>query len=116
MSIADKHCEPCEGDFPAFTPEQAADYMPHIPEWVLAEDSKSITREFRFKDFKEALGFTNQVGELAEEEGHHPDIELTWGKVRLTLTTHAISGLSENDVILAAKIDQIPLASPAAGG
>lgn len=69
------------------------------------ENLKKLKREFTFKDFKEALGFVNQVGEIAEKEGHHPDITLSWGKVGIELTTHAIQGLSINDFILARKIE-----------
>lgn len=104
--LASKRCIPCEGDdFPALTKEQAADFMPHVPLWSINEDSTEISRLFRFKDFKEALKFTNKIGALAEEEGHHPDIMLAWGKVGVKLTTHSIKGLSENDFVLAAKID-----------
>lgn len=107
-NLADKECIPCEGDWPALTPEQAADFMEHVPGWGLDVESRSISRMYTFKDFKEALAFTNKVGELAEEEGHHPDIFLSWGKVGIGLTTHSINGLSENDFILAAKIDLLP--------
>lgn len=106
MSLADKHCVPCEDDgFPPLTPEQARDLMEHIPLWTLADDVKSIRRTFGFKDFATALSFTNKVGALAEEEWHHPDLRLSWGSVEITLSTHAIRGLSENDFILASKID-----------
>lgn len=105
--LARKKCVPCEEDFPALTIEQARDFMPHVPGWELVEDGKSIARPYAFKDFKSALNFTNQVGELAEEEGHHPDIELSWGKVRLLLSTHSVGGLSENDFVLAAKINEL---------
>lgn len=101
-----KECVPCEdSNFPPMTRAQAEDLMPHIDGWKLSDDTKSISREYRFKDFKEALDFTNKVGTLAEDQGHHPDILLAWGKVGLTLTTHSIDGLSENDFILAAKIN-----------
>lgn len=103
--LTDKHCVPCEGDFPAMTVEQASDLMEHVPGWSLAEDGRSIFRSYTFKDFKKALDFTNRIGELAEEEGHHPDITLSWGRVGVSLTTHAVKGLSENDFILAAKIN-----------
>ncbi len=105
-SLADKKCVPCEEDeFPALTPDQASDFMSHVPLWSIDSESIEISRTFRFKDFKEALAFTNKIGALAEEEGHHPDIRLGWGKVGVTLTTHSIHGLSENDFVLAAKID-----------
>ena len=79
----------------------------HVKDWMLAEDAKSISKNFKFKDFKEALAFVNKVGDIAESEGHHPDIELGWGKVTITLSTHAIGGLSQNDFIVAAKINNI---------
>lgn len=104
--LKDKHCVPCEDDgFPPLTKEQAASFMEHVPLWSINDDSTEISRLFRFTDFKSALAFTNKVGELAEEEGHHPDIMLSWGKVGIRLSTHSIKGLSENDFVLAAKID-----------
>jgi 4a-hydroxytetrahydrobiopterin dehydratase len=106
MTFADKHCVPCEDDgFPPLTKEQAADFMLHVPLWSVNDESTEIHRVFRFKNFAEALAFTNKIGALAEEEGHHPDIQLSWGKVGVSLTTHSIKGLSENDFVLAAKID-----------
>ncbi|MDB5189547.1 MAG: putative pterin-4-alpha-carbinolamine dehydratase [Parcubacteria group bacterium] len=81
--------------------------MEHIPLWSLNDDSTEISRLFRFKDFKEALAFTNEVGKLAEEEYHHPELMLGWGKVGVRLKTNSIGGLSENDFILAVKIDLI---------
>lgn len=108
--LAKKKCVPCEDDgFPAFTKEQAADMMVHIPEWKLSERGTSITRQFPFKDFKEALGFANKVGALAEEEWHHPDLIVAWGRVEVLLTTHSVKGLTENDFIMAAKIDLIEM-------
>jgi 4a-hydroxytetrahydrobiopterin dehydratase len=107
MDLTQKRCVPCEGDFPAMTLAQARDMMENVPGWSLSEEGTVISREFAFKDFAEALAFTNKIGELAEEEGHHPDIFLAWGEVRITLTTHAVKGLSENDFILAAKIGAI---------
>lgn len=105
-NLADKKCVPCEDDgFPALTREQAQDFLPHVPGWELSEDATSITRTFPFNDFKKALAFVNEVGQVAEEEWHHPDISLSWGRVSVTLTTHSIRGLSENDFILAAKIN-----------
>jgi 4a-hydroxytetrahydrobiopterin dehydratase len=104
--LADKHCVPCEDDgFPALTPEQAKDFIEHTPLWSLNEESTSIHRVFRFADFKTALAFVNEVGKVAEEEWHHPDIKLGWGKVEVKITTHSIKGLSENDFIVAAKVD-----------
>ena len=106
--LTDKKCVPCEDDdFPALTPEQAADFMPHVPGWDINEKSTEISRMYKFKNFAEALAFTNEIGKIAEEQGHHPDIFLGWGKVGVALTTHSIGGLSENDFIVAAKIDLI---------
>jgi 4a-hydroxytetrahydrobiopterin dehydratase len=104
--LSDKKCVPCEDDgFPPLTKEQVGDFLPHVPLWSINDEATEIHRTFRFKNFKEALDFTNKVGALAEEEGHHPDIQLGWGKVKVSLTTHAVKGLSENDFVLAAKID-----------
>ncbi len=86
---------------------KAVELQTEVPLWSLALDSKSISRAYTFKNFAEALVFVNKVGALAETEGHHPDIALSWGKVDRTLSTHSIGGLSENDFILAAKIDSI---------
>lgn len=106
--LSSKHCEPCEDkDFPPMTKEQARDFMMHIPLWTLSEDATEIHRVYRFKDFKEALAFVNKVGAIAEEESHHPDIRFGWGKVELVFTTHSIGGLSENDFIVASKVDLI---------
>ena len=81
--------------------------LTHVSGWELAQGGKSIARLYRFKDFAAALAFVDAVGAIAEAEGHHPDIELGWGRARITLSTHAISGLSENDFIMAAKIDTL---------
>jgi 4a-hydroxytetrahydrobiopterin dehydratase len=105
MSLAERRCVPCEGNDPPLTREQAATLLEQIPEWKLAENAKSIHREFPFKDFATALAFVDRVGEVAQDQWHHPDIRLSWGRVEITLTTHAIHGLSENDFIVAAHID-----------
>lgn len=86
-------------------PDQVSQMMQQTPGWEL-EDNR-LVRRFRFKDFKQAMAFTNKVAALAEAEGHHPDIHISWNRVRIELTTHAIKGLSENDFIMAAKIDMI---------
>jgi len=86
---------------------KAEEYLKDISDWSLSEDAKKISKTFTFKNFKEALGFANKVGDIAEAEGHHPDMLVGWGKVHIELTTHAIGGLSENDFILAAKIDAL---------
>ena len=81
--------------------------MQEVPGWELSADAKKISRKYKFKNFKEALVFVNKIGDIAEAEGHHPDLSFGWGKVTIELMTHAIGGLSENDFILAAKINGI---------
>lgn len=105
--LAAKVCVACEGGVPPLSKTQAQELNKQLKSWTVSGDSKWLSKEFKFSNFKEALAFTNTVGEIAEKEGHHPDIVLSWGKVVIELTTHAIQGLSENDFILAAKIDQI---------
>lgn len=87
--------------------EEAEKYLPRVSDWKLSDDAKTISKTFTRKDFREAMVFVNKVADLAEEEGHHPDIHISWNTVRLSLTTHAIKGLSENDFILAAKINAL---------
>ena len=106
--LTQKHCVPCEGGVDPFTPEEIEKYNSVLATPWDVVDHKKIKREFKFKDFKEALDFINKVGELAESENHHPDIFLhNYKKVDITLSTHAIGGLSGNDFILAAKIDKL---------
>ena len=107
MDLASKRCRPCEGGVKPFTEAQARFYHAQLSTWDLGAGGAGISREFKFKDFKENMAFVNKVAALAEAEGHHPDIEIKWNKLRLTLSTHAIQGLSENDFILAAKIDRL---------
>jgi len=102
-----QRCQACEGDTPPLTRAEAEVYMPQTPGWTLSEDGSLISRDFKFKDFKEAMAFINTVAELAESEGHHPNIHCWWNKVKLELTTHAIKGLSKNDFILAAKTNAL---------
>lgn len=103
-----KHCVPCKGGIPPLTKGEAAEFLPHVPGWELAGDGLAISREWKRADFRSALAFVNQVGALAEQEGHHPDISLfAYRRIRLTLLTHVIHGLSENDFILAAKLNTI---------
>ena len=88
--------------------QDATAMMGHLHEgWMLVDEAHLLVREFHFKDFKEAMVFANKVTDIAEAEQHHPDLSITWGSVSVELTTHAIGGLSENDFILAAKIDEI---------
>ena len=106
--LQDKKCVPCEGGTkPLGGPELDA-LLLQVPDWHISADSKSISREFTFKDFVEGVVFITDVAHVAEEEGHHPDMNLhSYKKVLVTLSTHAIDGLSENDFILAAKIDAL---------
>jgi len=103
MQLIEQKCRPCSGQTPPLTNKEAQDFLREIPGWTLKDSV--IERVFQFKDFKGAMRFVNQVALTAEEEGHHPDIHIYYNKVRLELTTHKIKGLSENDFILAAKID-----------
>ena len=102
-----KKCVPCEGGVPTIEPDAALEYVKATPDWSLSSDSKMISRKIGCKHFVDALERINKIGEIAESEGHHPDLHLTgYRNLRVDLTTHAIGGLSENDFIVAAKIDQ----------
>src|SRR3989344_3754785 len=100
-----KKCVPCEAGAEPFTEKQAKDYLAEMNDWTLDENYKKISKEYKFKDFIGAMNFVQKVADLAESEGHHPDIHIHYNRVMLDLWTHAIGGLSENDFILAAKID-----------
>lgn len=102
-----KKCVPCEGDQEPLSRKDALEYVGKVSSWDLSDDTKKISRTFKFKDFMEGIGFVNDVARLAEDEGHHPDISIRYRKVTLELTTHAIKGLSENDFIMASKVDLI---------
>jgi 4a-hydroxytetrahydrobiopterin dehydratase len=103
-----KKCTACEGSTPPFTSDQIAEHLPAVPEWSLSDDGKLIRRKYKLEDFVTAMAFLQKVGDLAEEEGHHPDLHLTgYRNVAIELTTHAIGGLSANDFIVAAKIDRL---------
>ncbi|MDG2222875.1 MAG: 4a-hydroxytetrahydrobiopterin dehydratase [Rubripirellula sp.] len=106
--LTSKKCLPCEGGVPAISPEHAVEYLHATPRWNLDDEGKAIYRKINCKHFVNAMRLLNQVADIAESEQHHPDLHLTgYRNVRIELTTHAIGGLSENDFILAAKIDQI---------
>ncbi len=105
--LIQKHCVPCEGGALPLMRDESARLLTQTPGWRIAKDGLSISREFTFKNFVEAMEFANKITPLAESEGHHPDLSIGWGKVAVTLMTHAIGGLSENDFILAAKINNI---------
>lgn len=106
-ALAEKQCIPCKGGMPPLKGQDLARLASELDGgWQVIAD-RQLEKEFRFKDFREALDFTNKVGELAEAQGHHPDIYLAWGKVKLTIWTHSIHGLSESDFVLAAKADKL---------
>ena len=100
-----KRCQPCEGGMKPLDRKQAETYLAALAGWSLSEDGKSIRKEYRFRDFKEVIGFFNRIANVAEEENHHPDLRISYSRVRVELSTHALKGLSENDFILAAKFD-----------
>lgn len=107
VALAEKECVPCKGGVPPLKGNDLARLRGELnPAWQIVKDHH-LEREFKFKDFRQALRFTNRLGELAEEQGHHPDIYLSWGKVKVTLWTHKIDGLTESDFVMAAKIDRL---------
>lgn len=108
QNLTQKKCVPCEGGTEPLKGDELKKYLAMVSDWLLSVDKKSITKEFKLTDFVSALGFVNQVGILAEDEGHHPDIEIFgYNKVKIKLFTHAIGGLSVNDFIVAAKINEL---------
>lgn len=107
MSLAEQQCTACRGGEAALTIEEAKQQLPEIPEWQMNADATKIRREFKFKNWKQAFAFTTQISELAERQKHHPDLELGWGYCHVTLQTHAIGGLHNNDFIMAVQIDRL---------
>ena len=108
-NLLKKKCMPCEGGVVAFDISEIHKYQKKVDGWDLVKNEKNIyflEKKFNFKNFLESQNFVNQVGKISEIEGHHPDISFGWGYAKVTITTHAIEGLSENDFILAAKIDK----------
>ncbi|MDB6034312.1 MAG: pterin-4-alpha-carbinolamine dehydratase [Verrucomicrobiales bacterium] len=107
--LAKKECIPCTGDVPALKGAALKRLQRQlIRKWQVVK-GHHLEKEFKFKNFKQALAFVNRVGELAEEQNHHPDIYLAWGLVKITIWTHAVDGLTESDFVLAAKIEMLPL-------
>ena len=106
-TFVEKTCIPCEGGVPRFDIDQAQAVIKNIPNWELNEDATNIFRNFSFDNFREAQNFAVKVGELAEQEFHHPDISYGWGYCKILFQTHKIRGLHENDIIMAAKVDAI---------
>ena len=105
-ALASKQCTPCRGGVPPLDRDEAERLRVQVPEWTLSEDATRIQRTYKFGNFVEALAFVNQVGELAEAEGHHPDITFGWGYATVLFYTHKIKGLHENDFIMAARVDR----------
>jgi len=108
--LSQKKCKPCEGGISALDISEIHKYQKKIDGWEVKSNEKKIyflEKNFKFKNFLESQKFVNKVGEISEQEGHHPDILFGWGYAKISITTHAIEGLSENDFILAAKIDRI---------
>jgi len=103
--LADKRCVPCRGGVPPLTADQIKPLARQVEQWKVVKNHH-VEREFEFPDFKSALDFVNRIGEIAEREDHHPDIELSWGRVGVRIWTHKIDGLTESDFVLAAKIDR----------
>src|SRR5262245_57130032 len=117
-TLADKSCTPCRGGIPPLGHEEATRLRAQASDWELRDDAHRIERTFRFRNFREALAFVQPVGELAEAEGHHPDVAFGWGYATVSLATKKIKGLHENDFIMAGKIDRIfgrPAPSQATG-
>ncbi len=107
MDFAQKHCIPCESGTKPFSISQAKELLKQVGGWALGEDGRWLIKQFKFSDFVEAMNFANKITPIAEREGHHPDVHISYGKVVVELSTHAIKGLSENDFILASKIDAL---------
>lgn len=112
--LASRSCTPCRGGIPPLSASEAQRYLASAPGWTLAEDALRLERAFRFRNFREALAFVQRVGELAEREGHHPDVSFGWGWAKVSWHTKKIKGLHENDFIMAAKTTALAGADPAA--
>jgi 4a-hydroxytetrahydrobiopterin dehydratase len=107
MELSDKRCVPCRGGVPAIGAAEAGRLVSQVSGWTLEEETKGIRRQFRFRNFAEAMRFAWQVGEIAEAEGHHPDLSVGWGYCTVRFRTHSIGGLTENDFIMAAKVNRL---------
>lgn len=107
MSLTQKTCVPCQGGIPPLERADAEAYLEEVEGWTLSDDASRIHREFKFPDFAAALDFVNKVGQLAEDEGHHPDITFGFGYAEVIFFTHKIKGLHENDFIMAAKVNNL---------
>ncbi len=108
MDLLNKECIPCEGIGRVLTAKQSSEFLKSTPLWQISSDNKSISREYVLKDFIQCVSKINQIKDIAEDQGHHPDVHLTGYKnLRVVLYTHALNGLTENDFIVAAKIDKL---------
>lgn len=105
-SLSEKTCVPCRGGVPPLSADEAQRLLRQLDGWEIV-DNHHLSKSVRFPDFVEALAYVNRIGALAEAEGHHPDLYLTWGEVRTDIWTHKINGLTESDFVLAAKIDEL---------
>ncbi|MCB2081513.1 MAG: 4a-hydroxytetrahydrobiopterin dehydratase [Hyphomicrobiales bacterium] len=107
MALEQQQCIPCEGGVKRLDEAQASTMLLQTPGWEMVDDARKIELKCVFKNFAEALAFVNKVGQVAEEQNHHPDILFGWGYAKITIQTHAIAGLHENDFVLAAKINTL---------
>lgn len=107
MSLESKKCVPCQGGVPVISADVAQSMMDQVPGWRLTDEARKLERGFEFKNFAQAMAFANQVGNLSEEQGHHPDISFGWGYCTVVFYTHKIGGLHENDFIMAAKVSAL---------
>ena len=108
--LSKKKCVPCEGNIPPFDKSEIHNYLKKVDGWDVKsnqDNSFYLVKEFNFKDFKQSQNFINKIGDIAEQENHHPDLSFGWGYCKVKISTHAIKGLAESDSILAAKIDEI---------
>ena len=106
MKLNEKKCVPCEGGVPKLSPSEAESFLKELGNWNLSQ--QKLYKKYKFKDFVEAMKFVNRMAEIAEQEGHHPDFTVHYNEVEVSVWTHAVGGLTENDFILAAKIDSLP--------
>ena len=107
MELSEKGCMPCEGGVPALAPDRIGELLREVPGWRVSEDHSTLSKEFRFSHFVGTMVFVNQMAALAEDEGHHPDFCVHYNRLNIQLTTHAIHGLSENDFIMAARLNKL---------
>lgn len=107
MGLTEKTCVPCQGGIPPLSPDEAEGMLENVPGWTLIDDATKLERTYKFSDFVEAQAFANQVGEISEQESHHPVISYSWGWCTVVFYTHKIGGLHENDFIMAAKVNDL---------